>query len=74
VTEASVTKTGYAIGGGLEYAFLGNLSAKLEYLWVDLGTAEVNFAAPPPVNVSFKDHVFRVGLNYRFGGPIATRW
>jgi outer membrane immunogenic protein len=73
-TEASATKTGYAVGGGLEYAFLGNLSAKLEYLWVDLGTAEINFAAPPPVNVSFKDHVFRLGLNYKFGGPIATRW
>jgi outer membrane immunogenic protein len=74
LTEGSATKTGYAIGGGVEYAFAGNLSAKLEYLYVDLGAAEINFAAPPPVNVSFKDLVFRLGVNYKFGGPIATRW
>ena len=33
------TKTGWTAGVGLEYAFLGNWTAKIEYLHVDLGTA-----------------------------------
>jgi outer membrane immunogenic protein len=34
---ASATPFGWTAGVGLEYAFLGNWSAKLEYLYVDLG-------------------------------------
>ena len=32
---------GWTVGGGIEYAFLDNWSAKIEYLYVDLGTATV---------------------------------
>ncbi len=63
-SAASENKFGYAIGGGLEYAFLGNWTGKLEYLFVDLGT----FQTPGLVDASFYQHTFKVGLNYKFGG------
>jgi outer membrane immunogenic protein len=56
---------GYTVGGGLEYAFLGNWTGKLEYLFVDLGT----FTGTGGLGeASFHQHVLRVGLNYKFGG------
>ena len=63
------TQTGWTAGAGVEYAFLGNWSAKLEYLYVDLGTATCNFATcaiPTNASVDFTSNVVRVGLNYRF--------
>jgi outer membrane immunogenic protein len=64
---------GWTIGGGIEYAFLGNFSAKLEYLYVDLGS--FNAAMVPAVNnVSFKENIIRAGLNYKFSGPIYSRF
>lgn len=66
---------GYTLGGGFEYAFTPNLSAKLEGLYVNLdrgtGTGVVGFtAAGRPVagrfNSEFEFGVFRAGLNYRF--------
>jgi opacity protein-like surface antigen len=33
----SKTQFGWVIGSGLEYAFLANWSAKIEYLYADLG-------------------------------------
>jgi outer membrane immunogenic protein len=67
---ASATKTGWTVGGGLEYAFMGNLTAKVEYLYVNLGSFDCGTAcsATPPANVSLKENIFRVGLNYKFGG------
>ncbi|WP_457797141.1 outer membrane protein [Methylocystis sp. S23] len=55
----SATRTGWTAGGGLEWAFLPNLSLKIEYLYVDLGSGgflldDVRHGhmpppAPPPV-------------------------
>lgn len=64
----SKTKIGWTAGAGLEYAFLGAWSAKLEYLYVDLGSAECD-AAPcggATIDGSFKTSLMRVGVNYRF--------
>jgi outer membrane immunogenic protein len=72
--SVSETRTGWTVGGGLEYAFLGNWTAKVEYLYVDLGSFDTGFTAPVPNNVSFKEHVVRAGLNYKFSGPVFTRW
>jgi outer membrane immunogenic protein len=73
----SNTKTGWTAGAGLEWAFGGNWSAKAEYLYVSLGSADasstgVPSVAPNIVNYHWNDtnfHVARFGLNYRFGGP-----
>jgi outer membrane immunogenic protein len=63
------TKTGWTAGAGIEYAFLGNWSAKLEYLYVDLGTATCNYttcAIPANASVDFTSNIVRAGINYRF--------
>jgi outer membrane immunogenic protein len=40
----SVTRTGWALGGGIEGAIGNNCSLKVEYLHVDLGTVTTSFA------------------------------
>jgi len=61
---------GYALGAGLEYAFMGSWSAKLEYLYADLGTANCSAAvcggAASGIDVKFRTNIIRAGLNYRF--------
>jgi len=61
------TQYGYTIGAGLEYAFTNNLTAKLEYLYVDLD--KESFTVPGATlntNVETKFSVVRAGLNYKF--------
>jgi outer membrane immunogenic protein len=79
------TGVGFAVGGGLEYAFLGNWSIKAEYLYVDLdrgGKTQFQEAAGPDFgpgignigNITASNRhdtfsVVTVGLNYKFGAP-----
>jgi outer membrane immunogenic protein len=72
--SSSKSKLGWTIGGGLEYAFMGNWTAKLEYLYVDLGNVNPGFAVPATTSVSFDEHLVRVGLNYKFSGPVFSRF
>jgi outer membrane immunogenic protein len=61
------TKIGWTAGAGIEYAFLGAWSAKLEYLYVDLGKASCSAAnCGIDTDVTFKTNLVRVGVNYRF--------
>ena len=68
------TKNGGVIGVGVETALTGNWSAKLEYLYMQLGnttnTLTYNIPGCSPCTVTsssdIRDHVVRVGLNYRF--------
>ena len=71
---ASSLKAGWVAGGGWEYAFAApNWSAKIEYLYANLGrvsTTSFNTAIPAASFVSsanLKENIVRVGLNYRFG-------
>jgi outer membrane immunogenic protein len=66
---------GYAVGGGIEYAFTNNLTVKLEGLYVNLerdnnnGGAVFNAATNTLFLGSSEDDDFglvRVGLNYKF--------
>ena len=77
----STTRVGYAVGGGGEYAFTPNWSAKLEYQYINLGNRTLNAveAGPTPGfavqnNTRFDYHTVRVGLNYKFGGPMVARY
>jgi len=65
---ASDTRTGWTLGGGVEYAITNNLSAKAEYLYVDLGSFNcgINCGVAPNDNVSFNSHIVRGGLNWKF--------
>jgi outer membrane immunogenic protein len=71
--SASSAQFGWTFGAGLEYAFMGNWTAKLEYLYVDLGSFNAGLA-PTVNNVSFKENILRAGLNYKFSGPIFSRF
>ena len=61
------TKIGWTAGGGLEYAFQGAWSAKVEYLYVDLGKASCDVATcGVATDVTFKTSIVRGGINYHF--------
>jgi outer membrane immunogenic protein len=64
----SKSELGWTFGVGVEYAFMGSWTAKLEYLHVDLGS----FTAPEPFasTVNFRENILRAGLNYKFSGPV----
>jgi outer membrane immunogenic protein len=60
--------TGWTVGAGLEVAIGGGWTAKAEYLFVDLGSANCGFNCGALINdnVSFRASIVRGGLNYRF--------
>jgi outer membrane immunogenic protein len=63
------TNAGWTVGGGLEFVIAGRWTAKAEYLYVDLGSFNCGFACGNginPDNVSFKTHLVRGGVNFRF--------
>jgi outer membrane immunogenic protein len=64
----SARANGWALGGGIEAILSQNWSAKVEYLHVDLGRTNVPITGFP-TDVAFQTHLFRVGLNYKFGDP-----
>jgi outer membrane immunogenic protein len=99
--SSNTTRAGFVVGGGVEGALDNNWSAKLEALYVDLGSFDTAFAGvtnttvtnalnTPSIDLntvttttattsgSFHSHVsdliLRVGLNYRFGGPVVARY
>ena len=60
-------KSGWTVGGGLEYAFAANWSVKVEYLYIHLGTD--NVATLPGVFTAAEEmnlHTAKIGLNWRF--------
>jgi outer membrane immunogenic protein len=64
----SDTNAGWTVGGGLEVALAQPWTAKLEYLYVDLGDINCNSrcGGNSPDKVDFHSHIVRAGLNYRF--------
>ena len=78
------TRVGWTVGAGVEGVVSGNWTAKLEYLYVDLGNVSGSFVTPivaPSgdfVTASYTSHVtdniLRVGLNYRWGGPVVAKY
>jgi len=78
--SASETRLGWTVGAGLEYAFSANWSAKAEYLYVDLGSFSYNAPASDDprylwtTTVTTREHIGRVGINYRFNGPVVAKY
>jgi len=71
-------KNGYTVGGGLEYMFAPNWSAKAEYQYYDFGTTTFTAGPPAVVGARLKDdeHSVKLGVNYRFGwgGPVVSKY
>jgi outer membrane immunogenic protein len=80
----STTRYGWTAGAGGEYALLNGWSIKAEYLYVDLGRASttstnltVGIAFPTNVfthTVNLRSNIGRVGINYKFGGPVVAKY
>lgn len=66
ITSVSRTHFGWTAGGGIEYAFTPNWSAKAEYLYMDLGNRDYAFGLTSPLKYRPDMHTFKLGVNYRF--------
>ena len=69
--SGTVDRTGWLLGVGLEYAFLGNWSAKIEYNYMDMGSKDVTLTVVGPIavtvaNVDLTVQTVKAGINYRF--------
>jgi outer membrane immunogenic protein len=68
----SATRVGWTAGGGLEATLIGNWTWKVEYLYMDFGTANFTTAAVAPFagaftqSLHFTDSIVRGGVNLRF--------
>ncbi len=60
-------RNGWTVGGGIEYAFTNNLSAKLEGLYVNLDSDDFEFAGTTFSTGDTDFGLVRAGLNFRFG-------
>ena len=64
---SSDTNVGWTIGVGIEGVIAGNWTAKLEYLYADLGDTTCAAAAcGTATNVDLTTNIVRAGINYRF--------
>ncbi|MDN4988869.1 porin family protein [Bradyrhizobium arachidis] len=78
------TRVGWTAGVGGEYAVGNGWSLKAEYLYVDLGRASMtsnNLVAGGPLpaqtfthSFDIKSNIVRIGVNYKFGGPVVARY
>ena len=69
------TRSGWTAGGGLEWGFAPNWSAKFEMLYMKFNSVTFNTVqAEGPRTVPLDDTVARFGINYRFGGPVVARY
>ena len=74
VATRSSDKFGWTIGGGIESMFAANWSAKIEYLYMDLGSISNSVVLPIAAgfplgaNVTSRvtDSIIRGGINYKF--------
>lgn len=58
------TFTGWTIGAGLEYAVTNNITAKVEYLYADLGSRDFDLGTPVTADITLQ--TVKLGLNYKF--------
>jgi outer membrane immunogenic protein len=66
---SSSTQIGWTVGGGVELALVQNWTAKVEYLYVDLGNQSCPVAScggAVPSTVPLTENVVRAGINYKF--------
>jgi len=62
----SHTHTGYTLGGGVEYMFAPNWSAKGEYMFTSLGSENYNLLGEQLASGNIDYYTIKVGVNYHF--------
>jgi opacity protein-like surface antigen/outer membrane receptor protein involved in Fe transport len=72
--NTTFTHGAWTAGGGLEVGITDNLSARVEYLYLDTGKINVAQVGPPTVTVTgrVQENLVRAGLNYKF--PVDGRF
>ncbi|HMN38453.1 MAG TPA: porin family protein [Hyphomicrobium sp.] len=65
LVNKSSTETGWAVGGGAEYAFSEAMSAKLEYLYMDFGSTSARSSDGDIYRFENALHSVRLGLNFK---------
>jgi outer membrane immunogenic protein len=70
-SNVNTIKAGWTVGAGVEGWLGSNWTAKLEYLYVDLGSVTNSFTGlsiftPMVLNSHVTDNIVRAGLNYHF--------
>ena len=68
------TRWGGVVGAGLEYGFAPNWSLGVEYDHLFMDRQTVSFGALGSDSIKQDADLFTARLNYRFGGPVATRY
>lgn len=73
------TRSGWLGGVGIEYAYDACWTVKAEYNYLDLGTKTVtrhnaNGSLASSIDVTEKLNVAKVGINYKFGGPLLAKY
>lgn len=69
----SKTRWGGTVGAGLEYGFAPSWSLGVEYDHLFMGRDDVTLAGTRE-SIKQDADLFTARLNYRFGGPVATRY
>ena len=68
--RASDTRTGWMVGGGVEWGFTPNWSAKIEYNFMEFGKDTFAFVDPvfgtSLIQIDQQVHLVKAGINYRF--------
>ena len=67
-TNTTVTYGTWIAGAGVEYGITDNLSARVEYLYLEKNNIATGVIGPPPTQITshLQDNLVRAGLNYRF--------
>jgi outer membrane immunogenic protein len=67
--------SGWTVGAGLEYMFVPDWSAKVEYMYADYGKATyLSSFVPGGVGLGATVNSVKAGVNYHFGGPAIARY
>jgi outer membrane immunogenic protein len=62
----STTRTGWTVGGGVEYAMTDNILLRAEVRYSDFGKKTYQFAGTDPFKVRFNEWSATVGVSYKF--------
>lgn len=85
-TRAQNYNLGWTAGGGIEGAIGGGWTARVEYLYLDLGKVSGSFTSTSLLALTgtnalvsgfssrVTDNIVRVGVNYRFGEPVIAKY
>lgn len=69
------TISGWTVGAGVEMMFAPNWTGRIEYRYTDFGNQDFVM----PINAyterfDLTEHAVRVGISYKFGGPVVAKY